>query len=204
MKITSLFSRISHGSTKSTTENNGDKTPIPDSKTFSSPASSPDLIPPSPVLEKKKAIKAKRSIIHLLVDDVIQTAKIAVSQKNSVPEKTIDVTTKNPNKSKANNCDINKLDFITKSPDKLKADGCDIDKLDFITKSSNKSKTDDCDVDKLDVITKSPDKSKADDNDVDYQSCIGTESMTSTICDETDYSDMIFDDWIDFNSSAPK
>lgn len=166
MKITSLFSRISHGSTKTITENNGDKTPIPDSKMFSSPVSSPDLIPPSPVLEKKKAknIKAKRSIIHLLVDDVIQTAEMPISQKISVPEKTIDVTIKNPNKSKANNCDIDKLDFTTKSPD----------------------------------------KSKADDNDVDYQSCIGTESMTSTICDGTDYSDMIFDDWIDFNSSAPK
>lgn len=178
MKITSLFSRISYGSTKTVTENNSDKTPIPNSKTFSNPVSSPDIIPPSPVLKKKKTIKAKRSIIRLLVDDVIQTAKTTIPQNNSVPENTIDVTTK------ANNCDV--------------------DKLDFSTKNSEISKTNGCDVDKLDVITKSSDKFKADDNDVDYQSCIGTESMTSTVCDETDYSDVIFDDWIDFNFSASK
>lgn len=184
MKITSLFSRITHVSSDTVTENNGNKTPISGSKTFSSPVSSPDFIPPSPVLEKKKAIKAKRSILHSLVDDVIHTAKLNISQTKSVPEKTFDVTKKHLDKSKVDDYDVEKLDVIIGNP--------------------SISKSDDYDVNKLDVNIKSPYKLKADDYDGDYQSCIGTESMTSTICDENDLSDVCFDDWTDFSSLASK
>lgn len=181
MKITSLFSRISHVSADTVTENNGNKTPMSDSKTFCSPVSSPDFIPPSPVLVKKKAIKAKRSIIHSLVDDIIHTAEL---KTKSVPEKTFGVTKKHL--------------------DKSKVDDYDVDKLSVITENQSISKSDDYDVNKLDVNIESPDKLKADDYDGDYQSCIGTESMASTICDENDLSDVYFDDWTDFSSLASK
>lgn len=65
MKITSLFTRISHGSSKTNSENNDLGT---NTKLYTSPISSPDIVPPSPVLEKKKAIKAKRSLNKVLVD----------------------------------------------------------------------------------------------------------------------------------------
>lgn len=140
MKITSLFSRISHGSSKSKTENNDGKTP--NMKPSLSPVSSPDIIPPSPVL-KKKSIKAKRSLNCVLIDDI--DLKNESTNNVILPKKT------------------------------------------------------------LDLATKSPGNSKADDHDIDSQSCNGTESMASTICDDTDFClDMFPDDWTEPCFSALK
>lgn len=96
MKITSLFSRIPNESPKigeNSTGNNDDQTP--NSKSFSSP----DIIPPSPVLEKKKKIKAKRSLSYAKVDDklkenpsLLQTHKLI----DPIPKETLDLVTKTP------------------------------------------------------------------------------------------------------------
>lgn len=142
MKITSLFSRAS--SSKIYAENNDGKTPI--SKYFSSPVSSPDIIPPSPVLEKKKAVNAKRSLNYLLGDCV------EVINKSTISE-------------------INSIELVPKKA--------------------------------IDLPVKSPQKIKEDDFEVDSQSCYSTQSIASTVCDETDFcSDLVFDDWTDDYSSS--
>jgi len=151
MKITSLFSRISHSSSKTITENSDEKLPRQNSSNISSPmsaVSSPDIIPPSPVLQKNRSVKAKRSLNSLLVDNGEHENKLTISQTNSislVPKKT------------------------------------------------------------LDLSIKSPENSKEDNFDVDNQSFIDTESIESTICDESDFcSDLVFDDWVDISSSTTK
>lgn len=141
MKITSLFSRVS--SSEKNAESSVDKTPI--SKCFSSPVSSPDIIPPSPVLEKKKTVNAKKKLNYLLVGSVEVNNESTTSQINSVeivPEKSIDLHVKSPNKFK-------------------------------------------------------------EEEEVDSQLCCSTQSIASTICDETDFcSDLVFDDWTDDYSSS--
>lgn len=58
----------------------------PNSKSFSSPLSSPDVIPPSPVLEKKRGpTKSKRCINPVLVDDIEHQDKLTVLNTDSVP-----------------------------------------------------------------------------------------------------------------------
>lgn len=144
MKITSLFSRVSHGSSQTVEENNDDDK-TPKSKSFSSSISSPDIVPPSPVFEKKKTIKAKRSLNRVLVNNVEPKDNINILQKNSLPLKSIK------------------------------------------------------------LITKSPTKTKEEDHGIDSQSCNGTESLASTIGDETDFcSDLYFDDWDDCCSLSTK
>lgn len=144
MKITSLFSRIPQESSTTIDESHGVKTPTP--KSVFSPVSSPDIILPSPVLEKKKATRAKKSLNRLLVDNVEINNKLTISQTHSV---------------------------------------------ELVSKKT------------LDISTKSPENLKEDDYDADGQSCYGTESMASTICDETDFcSDLVFDDWTDDLTSA--
>lgn len=148
MKITSLFSRVPHRSCESIAGNDEDNH-SPKPKPFSDSVSSPDIIPPSPVLEKKKPVKAKRSLNPALVDDGSnEPEKLIISQTNDVqvlPKKT------------------------------------------------------------LDFIVQSPDKSNEYDHNVGSQSCTGTESMASTICDETDFcSDLTFDDWIDCSPTILK
>lgn len=139
MKITSLFSRVPQKSPKTLDESHGVKTPTP--KYVFSPVSSPDIVPPSPVLEKKKATRAKKSLNCLLVDNVEVNNELTTSQTDSV---------------------------------------------ELISKKT------------LDLLTKSPENLKEDDHDADDQSCYGTASMASTICDETDFcSDLVFDDWTD-------
>lgn len=73
MKITSLFTRIPHVPSKIDPEKNNDNTP--DSKLFSSPVSSPDIILPSPLSNKKKSVKAKRSLNKDLVDIELEKSK---------------------------------------------------------------------------------------------------------------------------------
>lgn len=57
---------MAHGSSLVNSENNDHRTT--NSQLFTSPVSSPDIVPPSPVLKKKKANKAKRSLSKVLVD----------------------------------------------------------------------------------------------------------------------------------------
>lgn len=129
-----MFSRTSHESPKTSIENNVIKTPSIEV------LSSPDIVPPSPVMEKKKIIKAKRSLNNVLVNNV-QKENPTISQTDgSSPsiKKTLDLTIQNQK------------------------------------------------------------NIKEDFNDIDSQSCTGTESMASTICDEIDFcSDLILDDWND-------
>lgn len=143
MKITSLFSRITNESPGTRKQNNDCSSP--NTKSFSSP----DVIPPSPVLERKKTIKAKRSLNSVLInDDVGHKNKLMVSKTNSVnifPNETSNLTP---------------------------------------------------------AITE---QHQIDKDAIDSQPCDGTESMASTICDETDFcSDLVFDDWIDCSSTALK
>jgi len=87
MKITSLFSRIPVEPSENIIERNenGPST-TPNSKSFSSPLSSPDVIPPSPVLEKKRgAIKSKRCINRVLVDEIEHKDKLTVSKTDFAP-----------------------------------------------------------------------------------------------------------------------
>lgn len=136
MKITSLFSPVSHGSSQIVIENNDDK--ISKSKSFSSPISSPDIVPPSPVLEKKKTFRSKKNLNHVLANSAEPKDNLNILQKKTLSFTTIKST------------------------------------------------------------TKSPTKTKKDDRDIDSQSLIDTESLASTICDETDFcSDLFFDDWVD-------
>lgn len=140
MKITSLFSRIPNESSETKKQNN-DSSP-PNSKSFSSP----DVIPPSPVLGKKKAIKAKRSLNSVLIDD-------DVGHRNKLTD------------DKRNSGNIFPNETLISTP-------------------------------------KITEPHKIDNDDIDSQPCDGTESMASTICDETDFcSDLVFDDWIDCSSA---
>lgn len=145
MKITSLFSRISSGSSKPKTENHNDKSL--NMKSLPSPVSSPDIIPPSPIM-KKKSIKAKRSLNCVLIDDI---------------------------------------DLKNKSTNNI-----------ILPKVIHSKNT-------LDLASKTIENSKVDDHDVDSQSCYGTESVASTVCDDTDFcSDLLLDDWNDSCSSVFK
>lgn len=136
-----MFSRTSCISPKVTTENNGGET----SKTKPlSPVSSPDIIPPSPVLDRKKGIGTKKKLNYSSAIDVERKEELEISQTScvSLPLKK-----------------------------------------------------------KLDLLSESSKNTKDDNNDVESQSWTGTESMASTICDETDYySDLILDDWDDKSS----
>jgi len=87
MKITSLFSRIPPESSETIVEcNENGPCTTPNSKSFSSPLSSPDVIPPSPVLEKKRgATKSKRSINRDLVDKIEHKDKLTVLNTDSDP-----------------------------------------------------------------------------------------------------------------------
>lgn len=147
MKITSLFSRASNVSPTTTTNDNVSTTPT--SKSFASPVSSPDVIPPSPVLEKKKSNKAKRSLDRLLAKNVEINVGSTVSKPTAV----------------------------SAVPKQV-----------------------------LDLITKSPEKPTENGHDVDSQlSSCGTESLPSTVYDETDFcSDLVFDDWLDDCSASSK
>jgi len=81
MKITSLFSRKSPESSETIIECN-EKGPCTTSnlKSFSSP----DVIPPSPVLEKKRgATKSKRCLNSVLVDEIEHKDKLTVLNKDS-------------------------------------------------------------------------------------------------------------------------
>lgn len=92
MKITSLFSRMTNESSETRKQNNDCNSP--NSNSFSSP----DVIPPSPVLEKKKSIKAKRSLNSVLIyDSVDHKNKLTDSKQNSVdifPSETLNLTPK--------------------------------------------------------------------------------------------------------------
>lgn len=101
MKITSLFSRISHGLSKPEKENNDDKTP--NMKSLPSPISSPDIIPPSPVL-KKKSIKAKRSLNCELIDDIHLNNKS--SDNVILPKKTLNLSINTTENSKPGDRDV--------------------------------------------------------------------------------------------------
>jgi len=151
MKITSLFSRISQGTSETITENGNDISPKPNSTIISSPisaVSSPDIIPPSPVFNKNRSIKAKRNLNSLLINNEEYKNKLTVSHTSSVSH-------------------VSKI--------------------------------------VLDLNKKSPENSKEDNYDIDSQSIIGTESMGSTICDDTDFcSDLVFDDWVDSSSLTTK
>jgi len=87
MKITTLFSRIPTESSKTITEyNEMGLSTTPNSKSFSSPLSSPDVIPPSPVLEKKRGVtKSKRCINPVFVDENEHKDKLTVLNTHSVP-----------------------------------------------------------------------------------------------------------------------
>lgn len=103
MKITSLFSSIPLESFKTSTENNDNKPcTTPNSKSLSSPTSSPDVILPSPVLEKKRATKAKRCISHVLVDDIEYKDKLTDTHSH-FSKKKLDVSIK---KSENQNNDV--------------------------------------------------------------------------------------------------
>lgn len=103
MKITSLFSRVSsHGPSESVAAGNDDgDNRTPKSKLLPSSVSSPDIIPPSPVLEKKKSVKARRSLNPtLVVDGSNEQGRAIVSRTDSVsvsPKKTLDL--RSPTKS---------------------------------------------------------------------------------------------------------
>lgn len=75
-------------------DNNGDQTPK--SQSFSSP----DIIPPSPVLEKKKKIKAKRNLNYVKVIEVEREDKSTLLQTNEViipiPKETLNLVMKTP------------------------------------------------------------------------------------------------------------
>lgn len=79
MKITTLFSRMTNESSETRKQNNDCSSP--NAKSFSSP----DVIPPSPVFEKKKTVKAKRSLSSVLIhDDVGHKNKLTDPKTNSV------------------------------------------------------------------------------------------------------------------------
>jgi len=85
MKITSLFSRMPLDSSETTIEcNENGPCTTPNPKSFSSPLSSPDVIPPSPVLEKKRgATKSKRCLNRVLVDEIEHKDKLTVLNTDS-------------------------------------------------------------------------------------------------------------------------
>lgn len=115
MKITSLFSRISSESSKTITEHNDNGScTTPNSKSFSSPLSSPDVIPASPVLEKKRTTRAKRCINRVLVDAIEHKDKWTILNKDTVshfPKKNLGLTTKSPGKSYYDNNDIDSQSY---------------------------------------------------------------------------------------------
>ncbi|CAI6352124.1 unnamed protein product [Macrosiphum euphorbiae] len=85
MKITSLFSRMPPESSETIIEcNENGPCTTPNTKSFSSPLSSPDVIPPSPVLEKKReATKSKRCLNRVLVDEIEHKNKLTVLNTDS-------------------------------------------------------------------------------------------------------------------------
>lgn len=97
MKITSLFSRVLDESPKNS-KINLDNTDgqTPKSQSFSSP----DIIPPSPVLKKKKKIRAKRSLNYVKVNDVEREEKTTLLHTHEViipiPKETLNLVTKTP------------------------------------------------------------------------------------------------------------
>lgn len=151
MKITSLFSRISHGPSKTITENNDDKSSSSNLTIVSSPisvVSSPDVIPSSPVVKKNRSVRAKRSLNSVLVDNGEHKDELTICQTDSV----------------------------SLVPKKI-----------------------------LDIIPKCAENSKGDNYEVDSQTFVGTESLGSTICDDTDFcSDLVFDDWVESSSPITK
>lgn len=85
LKITSLFSRIPPESSKTIIEYNENRPCMtPNSKSFSSPLSSPDVIPSSPVLKKNKATKSRKCLNRVLTDDIKLKDKRTISNTDTV------------------------------------------------------------------------------------------------------------------------
>lgn len=116
MKITSLFSRKPSESSETMTEHNKNGScQTPNSKSFSSPLSSPDVIPPSPVLEKKRGpTKSKRCINRVLVDDIEHKDKLTILNTDPVPHlsnENLDLLTKSTEIPKHDNNDVDSQSF---------------------------------------------------------------------------------------------
>ncbi|KAE9526993.1 hypothetical protein AGLY_013641 [Aphis glycines] len=85
LKITSLFSRIPPESSKTIIEYNKNRPCMtPNSKSFSSPLSSPDVIPSSPVLKKNKATKSRKCLNRVLTEDIKLKDKRTISNTDTV------------------------------------------------------------------------------------------------------------------------
>lgn len=56
----------------------------PNSKSFSSPVSSPDVIPSSPVLKKNKATKSRKCLNPVLTEDIKLKDKRTISNTDTV------------------------------------------------------------------------------------------------------------------------
>jgi len=116
MKITSLFSRKPPESSETMTEpNKNGPCTTPNSKSFLSPLSSPDVIPPSPVLEKKRGTtKSKRCINRVLVDDIEHKDKLTILDADSIPHlfnENSDLLTKSTEIPKYDNNDVDSQSF---------------------------------------------------------------------------------------------
>ncbi|XP_025208408.1 DNA replication ATP-dependent helicase/nuclease DNA2 isoform X2 [Melanaphis sacchari] len=111
MKITSLFSRIPSESSKTITEYNdkNESCTTPNSKSFTSPLSSPDVIPPSPVLKKNKVTKSKKCLNRVLINDIKLKEKEAISNTDTVssfPKENLSSTAKSTEKRDFDNHDV--------------------------------------------------------------------------------------------------
>ncbi|XP_026813718.1 DNA replication ATP-dependent helicase/nuclease DNA2 [Rhopalosiphum maidis] len=115
MKITSLFSRIPPESSKTITKYN-ETVPCTttNSKSFSSPLSSPDVIPSSPVLRNNKPSKSKKCINRALIYDIKHKDKWTISNTDTVlnfPKENLGSTTKNTEKPDYDNNDVDSQSY---------------------------------------------------------------------------------------------